>query len=88
VLRAAGETETAQDWLELDEGDPGFQLLKDEEIASDIFYLFLSTLPILNFRFICFLSFCLLGLSFASLIRISEGLLYFGNVCCLHLQGS
>jgi hypothetical protein len=31
VLRAAGETETAQaniqDWLQLDEGDPGFQLL-------------------------------------------------------------
>jgi hypothetical protein len=30
VLRAAGETETAQgniqDWLQLDEGDPGFQL--------------------------------------------------------------
>jgi hypothetical protein len=31
VLRAAEETETTQenihDWLELDEGDPGFQLL-------------------------------------------------------------
>jgi hypothetical protein len=31
VLRAAGETETTQeniqDWLELDEGDPEFQLL-------------------------------------------------------------
>jgi hypothetical protein len=31
VLRAAGETETThkniQDWLDLDEGDPGFQLL-------------------------------------------------------------
>jgi hypothetical protein len=31
VLRSAGETETTQDniqdWLELDEGDPGFQLL-------------------------------------------------------------
>jgi hypothetical protein len=31
VLGAAGETETTQeniqDWLELDEGDPGFQLL-------------------------------------------------------------
>jgi hypothetical protein len=30
VLRAAGETETTQeniqDWLQLDEGDPGFQL--------------------------------------------------------------
>jgi hypothetical protein len=31
MLRAAGETEMMQenikDWLELDEGDPGFQLL-------------------------------------------------------------
>jgi hypothetical protein len=31
VLRAAGKTENTQeniqDWLELDEGDPGFQLL-------------------------------------------------------------
>jgi hypothetical protein len=31
VLRAAGETETTQennqDWLEVDEGDPGFQLI-------------------------------------------------------------
>jgi hypothetical protein len=36
VLRAAGETETMQekmqDWLELDEGDPGFQLLTKENI--------------------------------------------------------
>jgi hypothetical protein len=36
VLRAAGETETMQenikDWLELDEGDPGFQFLTEEEI--------------------------------------------------------
>jgi hypothetical protein len=50
VLRAAGETETTQeiiqDWLELDEGNPGFQLLTEEEIASVIF-LFLSALSIL-----------------------------------------
>jgi uncharacterized protein YehS (DUF1456 family) len=36
VFRAAGETETTQeniqDWLQLDEGDPGFQLLTEEEI--------------------------------------------------------
>jgi hypothetical protein len=56
VLRAAGETETTQeniqDWLHLDEGDPGFQLLAEEEIAAVVFYLFLSTLPILlNFPF-------------------------------------
>jgi hypothetical protein len=62
VCRAAGETETVQeniqDWLELDEGDPGFQLLTEEEIATVIFfciYLFSSALPILlNFSFICF----------------------------------
>jgi hypothetical protein len=38
VLRAAGETETAhiQDWLELDEGDPGFQLMTEEGIAADV----------------------------------------------------
>jgi hypothetical protein len=65
VLRAAAETETTQgniqDWLELDEGDPGFQLLTEEEIAVVKFFffvLFSSTLPILlNFPFICFLSF-------------------------------
>jgi hypothetical protein len=37
-LRAAGETETSQeniqDWLQLGEGDPGFQLLAVEEIAA------------------------------------------------------
>jgi uncharacterized protein YehS (DUF1456 family) len=42
VLRAAGETETTeeniQDWLQLDEGDTGFQLLTEEEIASVIFF--------------------------------------------------
>jgi hypothetical protein len=42
VLRATGETETKQeniqDWLELDEGDPGFQLLTEEEIAAVIFF--------------------------------------------------
>jgi hypothetical protein len=43
-LRAAGETESTQeriqDWLELDEGDLGFQLLTEEEIVTVIFYLF------------------------------------------------
>jgi hypothetical protein len=42
VLRAAGETETAQAnilvWIELDEGDPGFQLLTEEEFATVILY--------------------------------------------------
>jgi hypothetical protein len=61
VLRAVGETETTQeniqDWLQLDEGDPEFQLLTEEEIAATIFfYLFSSALLILlNFPFICFL---------------------------------
>jgi hypothetical protein len=40
--QAAGGTEVMQenisDWLELDEGDPGFQLLTQEEIAAVIFY--------------------------------------------------
>jgi hypothetical protein len=44
VLRAAGETETTQeniqDWLQLDGGDPGFQLLTEQEIAAVIFFLF------------------------------------------------
>jgi hypothetical protein len=40
-LRAAGETETTQeniqDLLELDEGDLGFKLLTEEEIAAVYF---------------------------------------------------
>jgi hypothetical protein len=44
VLRAAGETETMQesnqDWLELDEGDPGFQFLTEEEISAVILFFF------------------------------------------------
>jgi hypothetical protein len=68
VLRAAGQTETTQeniqDWLMLDEGDPGFQLLTEEEISAVIFlYLFSLALPIL-FKFSIYL-FLFLGLSFA-----------------------
>jgi hypothetical protein len=44
VLRAAGETETTQeniqDLLELDEGDPGFQLLIEEEIDAVMFFYY------------------------------------------------
>jgi hypothetical protein len=44
VLRAAGETETTQgniqNWLQLDEGDPGFQLLTEEEFGAVIIYDF------------------------------------------------
>jgi hypothetical protein len=39
VFRVSGESETRQeniqDWLELYEGDPGFQYLNEEEIAVD-----------------------------------------------------
>jgi hypothetical protein len=41
VLTAVVETDTTQeniqDWLELDEGDPGFYFLTEEEIAAVIF---------------------------------------------------
>jgi hypothetical protein len=53
VLRAAGETEITQeniqDWFELDEGDPGFQLLTGEEIAAIIFFFSISTTCIIKF---------------------------------------
>jgi hypothetical protein len=43
MLRAAGETETIQennqDWLALDEGDPGFQL-QTGKIALVIFFIY------------------------------------------------
>jgi hypothetical protein len=79
VLRAAGETETTQqniqDWLQLDEGDPGFQLLTEEEIATGVFFCLLPSaiLILFNFPFICFITFCLYGLSFASLIWLRIG---------------
>jgi hypothetical protein len=97
VLRAAGETETTQEniqnWLELDEGDPGFQLLIEEEIAAVIFFfhLFSSALSVLlNFPFICFVSFfmavfCLINpddLSPPQLMQIIEGLLYKEECVC------
>jgi hypothetical protein len=41
-LRGAGETETTQenikDWLQLSEGDPGIQLLIEEEIVAVLFF--------------------------------------------------
>jgi hypothetical protein len=60
-MKAAGETESTQgnnqDWLELDEGDPGFQLLTDEEISGVIsFYLFSSAIPTTTFS-TCFINF-------------------------------
>jgi hypothetical protein len=61
VLRAAGETETTQgniqDWLQLDEGDPGFQFLTEEEIAAAIFSsIFVSTACIIKLSFHLFSS--------------------------------
>jgi hypothetical protein len=55
VLRAPGETETTpeniQDWVELDEGDPGFQLLTRKEIAAVIIFLFIFISTIYNIKF-------------------------------------
>jgi hypothetical protein len=55
VLRAAGETETTQeniqDWLQLDEGNSGLQLLAEEEIASVTYFLlfiFINTTYIMS----------------------------------------
>jgi hypothetical protein len=68
---AAGEIETMedniQDWLEPD-GDVDFSFWQ-EEIAALIFF-FINTTYVIKFYIYLFCSFlCLLGLSFASLIR-------------------
>jgi hypothetical protein len=51
VLRAGVETKTTQenmqDWLQLDEGEPEFRLLTEEEIAVVI--IFISTTYIIKF---------------------------------------
>jgi hypothetical protein len=43
VLRAAGETGSrrgnVQDWLQLKEGDPGLELLTEEDIAAVGFFI-------------------------------------------------
>jgi hypothetical protein len=78
-----------QDWLELN-GDPGLQFLTGEKIAAVIFFIYFYQhyqQYIIQFSIYLFsYFFCLLGLSFASLIRmistpklirIREGLLYF-----------
>jgi hypothetical protein len=84
VLKAAGETETKQEniqgWLKVDEGDPGFQFVSEEEIAALILFIylfiFISTTYIIKCSIYLFSEFFLSGISFASLIRISEVLLY------------
>jgi hypothetical protein len=73
VLRAAGETETTQDWLQLDEGDPGFQLLTEEGIATVLIFLFIFISPTYMIKFSIYLfseSYYVSGLFLASLIRI------------------
>jgi hypothetical protein len=78
VLRAAGETETTQDniqdWLKLDEGDPGFQLLTEEEISAAIFLLFISirTPCVIKFFIYSFSKFLLLFRALSSLIRMNN----------------
>jgi hypothetical protein len=64
VLGTAGETETTQenirDWFELDEGDPGFQLLTEEEISAVIFFIsFINTTDITKFSIHLFSQFFL-----------------------------
>jgi hypothetical protein len=54
VLRAAGETETTQeniqDRLELDEEDPGFQILTEEQIVAVMFlFIFFRTTYVIKF---------------------------------------
>jgi hypothetical protein len=68
MLRAVRETETTQenirDWLELDEGDLGFQLDRGTNCCRDIFLcIFISTICIIKF-------FIFYGYLFASLIQI------------------
>jgi hypothetical protein len=76
LLRAAGETETAQeniqDWIQLDEGDPGFQLLTEDEIAALIFLFICFHQHYLYYYIfrLLFLRFLFSRLSFASLILI------------------
>jgi hypothetical protein len=60
-VRAARETETTQeniqDWFELNERDPKFQLQTEGEIAAVIFlFTFISTALLIKY-FISFLSF-------------------------------
>jgi hypothetical protein len=68
VLRAAGETETAQgnvqDWLQLAEGDPGLQFLTGRNCYNDIFiFIFISSAFIIKFLTYFFLGsiFCIIN---------------------------
>jgi hypothetical protein len=85
VLRTTEDTETKQenthDWLEIDEGGPGFQLLTEEEIDAVVFLFSSALLALLNFPFICFLSFRVIFYfinpdASPQQNRVGEGLLY------------
>jgi hypothetical protein len=67
----AGETETTQDWLEMDEREPGFQLLTQEEIAAIIFIIYFYHNDFIKFSFYFSKLLYLLGLHFASFFLIS-----------------
>jgi hypothetical protein len=74
-MKAAGKTETpqeyTQEWLELDERDPGFQLMAEENaviIHVYFLYIFISTTYIIKLSI--YLLFFFFWLPFASSIRI------------------
>jgi hypothetical protein len=74
VLKAVGDTETTQgnvqDWLKLNEGDPGFELLTERNY-SDFLNLFLSVLYTVTFSIYFFFFFFLFFMAtFAPVIRI------------------
>jgi hypothetical protein len=59
VLRAAGEIETTQediqDWLQLNEGDPEFQLMTEEDFFIYFHQHCLDKFPLIHFPSFCFL---------------------------------
>jgi hypothetical protein len=75
-LRASEEAETVQgniqDWLVLDEGEPRFQLLTEEEIAAMIFLCLFSSALFHNSG--CYPSSCLL---FKTAFRILDSISVF-----------
>jgi hypothetical protein len=81
VLKAAGETETTQgniqDWLELDEGDPAFQLLTEEEIATVIFVIYFHQFFLSTKAIFCLISpdYHLIWMTIPQFIWISKCLL-------------
>jgi hypothetical protein len=82
VLRAAGETATTQeniqDWLDWMKKILDLSFSQRKKLLSIIFlFISISTAYIIKFCIHLLSIFCLLGLSFASLTRTVERLLYF-----------